>query len=147
MHPARNPLIFQQMREINPESVIKRGQIALTAYQQGLRREMLYPRLWLRLKEFKVLAIFIKNSRFRNDIGHCLATESKEQGGIPCGAVAYLDKKQGEIKVSLRSLQDFDISNIVAEYGGGGHSQAGSFSVDEQTFNYLKIKHRSGRRR
>ena len=108
---------------------------------------MLYPRFWLRLKEFKVLAINIKNSRFRNDIGHCLATESKEQGGVPCGAVAYFDKKQGKIKVSLRSLEEFDISCIVTEYGGGGHLHAGSFSVEKQTFNYLKIKHRPGRRR
>jgi nanoRNase/pAp phosphatase (c-di-AMP/oligoRNAs hydrolase) len=108
---------------------------------------MLYPRFWLRLKEFKVLAISIKNSRFRNDIGHCLATESKEQGGIPCGAVAYLDKKQGKIKISLRSLEEYDITSIAAEYGGGGHSHAGSFSVDEQTFNFLKIKQRVGRRR
>lgn len=108
---------------------------------------MLYPRIWLRLKEYKVLGIYIKNSRFRNDIGHSLAIESKEQGGIPCGAVAYFDKKQGKIKVSLRSLEEFDISSIVAEYGGGGHSHAGSFSVDEQTFNYLKIRQRAGRRR
>lgn len=127
---------------MDSEYIIKRGKIAWAAYQEGLHKEMMYPRYWLNLQEFKILGITIKHSRFRNDIGHMIAQESKDQGGSPCGAVAYVDKRQRAIKVSLRSLEEFDASNIACEFGGGGHVHAASFSIDEQTLNSLKSKKR-----
>ena len=40
----------------------------------------------------------------------------------------------GQIKVSLRSLDDEDTVPISQHFGGGGHKNASSFVVDFQVF-------------
>lgn len=43
----------------------------------------------------------------------------------------YIRKRPDEIKVSLRSNTDFDVSKIAAEFGGGGHKRASGFSLND----------------
>ena len=42
---------------------------------------------------------------------------------------AYLEKKDGQYKVSLRSNDYVDVSIIASKYAGGGHLKASGFSV------------------
>ncbi len=44
--------------------------------------------------------------------------------------VAYFREKDGKIRVSLRSKNEIDVSNIAKEFNGGGHKNAAGLSVD-----------------
>ena len=76
---------------------------------------------------------------FKSDAGAILANQ--------CGtfaAIWYIEPK-GTIKVSLRSLQPFDVRKIAEKFGGGGHEQAASFRVPrnrgpELMAGYLPVK-------
>jgi oligoribonuclease NrnB/cAMP/cGMP phosphodiesterase (DHH superfamily) len=58
----------------------------------------------------------------RSQTGHILA----EKTGTFSMCYYYIE---GKLKVSLRSVKDFDCSVIAKEYGGGGHKNAASFFV------------------
>ena len=58
----------------------------------------------------------------RSETGHMLA----EKTGTFGMCYYYIE---GKLKVSLRSVKDFDCSLIAKEYGGGGHKNAASFFV------------------
>lgn len=42
----------------------------------------------------------------------------------------FKERKDGKIKVSLRSLPPIDVSSIAKQFGGGGHRQAAGFELD-----------------
>lgn len=65
---------------------------------------------------------------FASDIGNLLAQESGTYG-----LTWYLNRND-EIVCSLRSIGDFDVSQIAKKFGGGGHKNAAGF----------KIKNRNG---
>lgn len=44
-------------------------------------------------------------------------------------SVSYCDRKDNTRTYSLRSIGDFDVSEIARSYGGGGHKNAAGFSV------------------
>lgn len=46
---------------------------------------------------------------------------------------AYIRGRDDEIKVSLRSNTDTDVSKIASKFGGGGHVKAAGFSLDCDT--------------
>ncbi|MDR2457715.1 MAG: bifunctional oligoribonuclease/PAP phosphatase NrnA [Clostridiales Family XIII bacterium] len=45
-------------------------------------------------------------------------------------AVFIKERKDGKIKVSLRSKTNFDVADFAAKFGGGGHSRAAGFDSD-----------------
>lgn len=54
----------------------------------------------------------------------------KNLGGIPTFAASYYDKP-GLRVFSLRSVGEFDVSEIAKQYGGGGHKNAAGFTVEQ----------------
>lgn len=60
---------------------------------------------------------------FASEVGNILA---KRTGTF--GATSYTDKN-GNLRVSLRSIGDFDVSKLAKLYGGGGHKNASGFVV------------------
>lgn len=58
-------------------------------------------------------------------------------------AVGYFRQLDGKWQFSLRSVGDFDVSEVAKAYGGGGHKNAAGFKVDvlpwEQTSQIYKI--------
>lgn len=69
----------------------------------------------------------------QSEIGNALATEC---GSF--GAVWYLDGID-DVRVSLRSNDDYDVTEIAKTYGGGGHKNAAGFSVKiHQFLTWLK---------
>ncbi len=46
-------------------------------------------------------------------------------------SVGYFRRLDGKWQVSLRSIGDFDVSEIATKYGGGGHKNAAGFEVVE----------------
>ena len=61
----------------------------------------------------------------RSQIGHELALRAAY--GAPCGAVYRLTGRR--VDVSIYSVGDFDVAELAATWGGGGHRNAGGFSV------------------
>ena len=66
---------------------------------------------------------------FSDDVGHVLATKSGTFGATWC----QIDKNR--IKISLRSVNDFDVSSIAKDFGGGGHKNAAGFYIDTSNNN------------
>lgn len=60
---------------------------------------------------------------FASEVGNILAKQSST-----FGATSYTDK-DGNLRVSLRSIGDFDVSKLAKLYGGGGHKNAAGFVI------------------
>lgn len=58
---------------------------------------------------------------FASEAGHVLARESGTFGAT------WFKDKDGNIKWSLRSIGDYDVSAIARSFGGGGHKNAAGF--------------------
>ncbi len=58
----------------------------------------------------------------------CINPIPREIAGVRASAV--IRKKGGIIKVSLRSNDDTDVSEMASRFGGGGHIHAAGFSLD-----------------
>lgn len=63
-------------------------------------------------------------SEVKSEVGHNLANKS---GTF---AIVYYFEN-GKWKVSLRSVKDFDVSEIAKRHGGGGHKNAAAFAVND----------------
>ncbi len=66
-----------------------------------------------------------------SDAGNILSQQGRtmrDDGYAPAAAI-YLDLPNGKRKYSLRSIGDFDVAAIAQQYGGGGHKNAASFTI------------------
>lgn len=74
--------------------------------------------------EFEGYEVYVVNAPgiFADDLGHILATKK------PPFAVVWSQTNE-KIRISLRSVGDFDTTTITKKYGGGGHKGAGAFSL------------------
>ena len=66
-----------------------------------------------------------------SEVGHELAEMSQREGGAPM-SVVWSMTADGNVRVSLRSVGDFDVSGIARAHGGGGHRNAAGFSASER---------------
>ncbi len=66
---------------------------------------------------------------FASDLGHELA---KISGTF--GLTYYYHGKRQCYECGLRSIDDFDVSELAVMLGGGGHKNAAGFSLDQTTF-------------
>lgn len=64
---------------------------------------------------------------FASEVGNILATDSGTYG-----LCWYFDAETNKVKVSLRSVGDYDVTKIASKFGGGGHKNAAGFSVPMQ---------------
>lgn len=63
--------------------------------------------------------------QFASDVGHILANNSSTFGAT------YYTTAEGNVKWSLRSNGDYDVSAIAQAYGGGGHKNAAGFTLEQ----------------
>lgn len=59
-----------------------------------------------------------------SDVGHLLAVKSGT-----FGALISVSLEDNKVTCSLRSEGDFDVTAIAKQFGGGGHKNAGGFSI------------------
>jgi len=55
-------------------------------------------------------------------------------------SILYIEEKNGNIKVSLRSKNFIDVSKIAVKFGGGGHKRSAGFETDEKDLYALTKK-------
>jgi len=67
-----------------------------------------------------------------SDLGHELANESGNYG------MTWELLKDGNVKCSLRSNGDFDVSGIAKQFGGGGHKNAAGFVITKDQLALLE---------
>jgi len=108
----------------------------------------------------KLLGEFLKNmKKERKFIWSAVSCEVYEKYGRPKGVretaadsffrsikninfgVALLEEEKGKINMSFRSKQNFDVSKIAEQFGGGGHKNAAGATVygsKEEIINKIK---------
>eukprot|EP00026_Physarum_polycephalum_P012299 Phypoly_transcript_12593.p1 GENE.Phypoly_transcript_12593~~Phypoly_transcript_12593.p1 ORF type:complete len:312 (+),score=48.60 Phypoly_transcript_12593:26-961(+) len=86
----------------------------------------------------KCLAIKTIHENHRSKLGHHLAVKSQAQNLRPIGCVVYFVSPD-KLKVSMRSIENEDTTEISTKFGGGGHISASSFLIDESEFEKWKI--------
>jgi oligoribonuclease NrnB/cAMP/cGMP phosphodiesterase (DHH superfamily) len=77
----------------------------------------------IRIQDLRLEAV--NAVQLRSHLGHELALRAAF--GAPCGAVYRLAGDR--VDVSIYSIGEFDVSEIAAELGGGGHRNAAGFTV------------------
>jgi oligoribonuclease NrnB/cAMP/cGMP phosphodiesterase (DHH superfamily) len=66
--------------------------------------------------------------QFASDVGNILAKE------YLFGATWHTESS-GDVKFSLRSIGDFDVSIVAEKFGGGGHKNAAGFTLEATLVN------------
>lgn len=123
----RLPLDFSDFEKIKLAELKQEGAILVTQQQLNISR-LLKAQHSIVLNNKQGLAVNAP-SMFSSDLGHALA----EQSGS-FGLTYYYHGKRQCYECSLRSIGDFDVSELARELGGGGHKNAAGFSIDQKTF-------------
>eukprot|EP00775_Hariotina_reticulata_P013850 gene13850-13972_t len=148
----RDPDIFDKLLDLDTQHVLQQG---ATVLQQ---QELLINEALAAAQQYQLggtegltkgwgscLGVKITGGdlvKFRSTLGNRLAERSKELGMSPVGLVAYVEEDMPDadttIKISLRSVDGFDTSQISQAFGGGGHAAASSCIVNKKRFEGWK---------
>jgi uncharacterized protein len=114
------------------EDILREGAAILRAHEQnvaavvkGASRSCRLPNL--QSYEVGLAANCGFNKDLQNDVGHALANASGTYG------LLWAINKEGKCICSLRSNEDYDVSAIAKQFGGGGHKNAAGFEVSIET--------------
>lgn len=140
-----NPDLFKQLLALDPGLLIIHGEETLSR-KQKLIDEVLQQSYEIALGKGlfgHCLAVHADSiSNLRSELGHQLATKSRNQNLRGIGAIVYkvpeLNNDQ-MLKISLRSVDLEDTTSISQEYGGGGHRNASSFLLSSDEFEKWKV--------
>lgn len=115
------PVEFETWSEASVESLRVVGR-SLWKYQKSLIDRAVSKAHWIELKGYKIP---VANScLFQSEIGDELCLKFPE---APFAGVFY-DKGE-QLAWSLRSVGEFDVSEVAAGFGGGGHRNAAGFAM------------------
>lgn len=89
----------------------------------------------IQIDEFKMLAVNV--CLHQSNIGNYLQDHIEKYGCDFSGCYYRMD--QDQIKFSLRSRGDFDVSLICKRFNGGGHKNASGFQIPVSKFNFNHI--------
>ncbi len=123
----RLPVDFSAFEKIKLPTLQREGAILMKQQQLNVNR-LFKARHSVRLEKIKGLAVNAP-SMFSSDLGHKLAEKS-----CTFGLTYFYHGKRQCYDCALRSIGDFDVSELAHKFGGGGHKNAAGFSVDQATF-------------
>jgi len=138
-----NPKIFDQILNLKFDEVVEAGRKITDEKNSEIEEEIKNSfEIKLGLDQNNnalfgnCLAVITKLAQYRSDMGNILAIKSNSLGLRGIGAVCYKEPKMDEslIKISLRSIDDEDTTQISQHYEGGGHKHASSFTIKENEF-------------
>ena len=108
-------------RNLTIEQLVKEGRVRLAKQKEEVNRLAGAARM-TEIGGYLVPAVYTDDHM--SEVCHELLRRHPESRF----AAAYYATEQGERKYSLRSREDFDVSEIAGRYGGGGHRQAAGFT-------------------
>lgn len=75
------------------------------------------------------------NAIFTSELGNLLAKTKIGTDELPDFALVwYYNNKQRKVIASLRSIGDFNVSEVASKLNGGGHKNAAGFSISMEAF-------------
>lgn len=77
----------------------------------------------VREARFEGKKAYVVNSPFHESV---IGNELAKNGGL---GIIWSERRDGAIKISLRSKGPLDVSKIAQKYGGGGHKNAAGFTI------------------
>ncbi len=121
------PIHFSAFANLKLGTLRREGKILLKQQQLNISR-LLKTRHAIKLKDYTGLAVNAP-PMFASDLGHALA----EKSGT-FGLTYFYHGKRQCYECGLRSIGEFDVSELARTLGGGGHKNAAGFSIDRTTF-------------
>lgn len=141
LDPGKNAGIWAQLLALSSAAVITAGS-AVMAEEAAIIVSEAATSFILNVAKppLRCLAIVSSHPNLRSTAGNLLAEASKARGLDPVGVIAYTEPGAGVgvIKVSARSVGDFDTTVFSKAFGGGGHKGASSCIVDDAVFTSWK---------
>ncbi len=123
----RRPISFSTFEFIKLDSLYSEGKILLKQ-QRKMVKTLLNSRHSIKLNGTVGLAVNAPGA-FSSDLGQALAKISGTYG-----LTYHYHGKRQCYECGLRSIGEFDVSQLAVSYGGGGHQNAAGFSIDRKTF-------------
>eukprot|EP00871_Galdieria_phlegrea_P002244 jgi/Galph1/301/GphlegSOOS_G5084.1 len=142
---TRNPMIFSQLLNLRVEDLLAVGKASIQGTSAVIKREVEKSFFISPFPTTKFLAVEVDSNvaKIRSELGNNLATLSAELSLAPVGAIIYRESdwevNSANVKVSLRSLGDFDTTVISEHFGGGGHRNASAFVIAKEQVDRWKI--------
>ena len=118
------PLEFEIWDELSVEDLKQEGKAILRFQNQQIARAVSRARM-TPVGEFTVPVV--NSCLFQSEIGDELCRNYPE---APFSGVYYLNQHNKQAW-SLRSIGDFDVSEVAQQFGGGGHRNAAGFAISE----------------
>lgn len=134
MNPNTNPQLFESLRKLRTDAVMKIGAASRKATDDAIAEEMerTFELNITPAKGIRCLGVITKRGELRSEMGHRIALKSKSLGLRGFGCVIYDVEglPKGKIKLSVRGLDGENSLEITECFGGGGHKGASSCNVD-----------------
>lgn len=128
----RRPLAFSSFEQIKLDVLYREGKILLKQHRKMVKT-LLNSRHSIKLNGTVGLAVNAPGA-FSSDLGQALA---KLSGTF--GLTYHYHGKRQCYECGLRSIGEFDVSQLAVCYGGGGHQNAAGFSIDSKDISSLFI--------
>ena len=123
----RLPVNFAAFEKIKLHTLQREGAILVKQQKLNITR-LLKTRHTVTLNGIPGLAVNAPPV-FTSDLGHELAKISGTYG-----LIYYYHGKRQHYECGLRSINEFDVSELAIEFGGGGHKNAAGFTLDQVNF-------------
>jgi len=121
--------IFRFVYESLPESRIKLLGLVLSTLQISLDGKT----AWIRVTQNMYADTGTTKEDTENFIDYVKSIDTVEI------ALFFVELKDGKTKVSFRSKNEFDVSKIAANFGGGGHQRAAGCTIEASVDETEKI--------
>lgn len=121
----RLPMTFKAFEKLKLQRLLSVGKVQVAQFSKMVNR-LVKNAHEVELGGFKGLAVNAP-SFFASELGNLLAKKSKT-----FGMTYHFDGKKNEWIYGLRSIGNFNVGELAAHFGGGGHVNAAGFSC-----NYL----------
>lgn len=134
-----NPKVFEEIVNLKVSDLAYRGKLAIEENEKTIHSKVqaAFPIEPFPKQRFLAVIVDTEIAKLRSELGNVLARESEKRDLVPVAAVVY--SVQDKAKVSLRSIGDWDTTEISQHFGGGGHRNASSFVVSWETFQSWKV--------
>ena len=127
----RRPISFAAFEHLKLDILYREGKLLLKQHRQMVKT-LLNSRHLIKLNDTVGLAVNAPGA-FSSDLGQALARISGT-----FGLTYHYHGRRQCYECGLRSIGEFDVSQLAVSFGGGGHQNAAGFSIDRKTFlSYL----------
>lgn len=138
-----NPNIFNELAELDFETVLEWGKVFLEEQVQKLKeyadKDVVRELIGFD-KDKRVRTLEIKKNEYFliNKLSESLLMKDSDEPRLPVAMIYREDLNNDKLCVfSLRSIAPFDCSKMAMKLGGGGHAQSSGFTIPKENFEKI----------